>query len=173
MCNSLERSSVPLFNMKGERGRWLRRECDCARENRQRTMGSSAVPPPPCSVACHCTKTGQIWLPLMSIYCPLKVTSSPAWALWHFVHQHAHKCLNSFSFSCSGTCSAVSGVFSVPNATVLPGRSPGPLGLGMGWGGVFRMLLGRGNSNEISTLPYGPSFSPKAGPRSFIMRFVF
>lgn len=94
-------------------------------------------------------------------------------ALWQLLHQYTHKCLNSFSFSCSGTCSAVSGVFSVSNATLLPGRSPGPLGLGMGWGGGFRTPLGRGNGNEISTLPYGPSFSPKAGPSSSKMRFVF
>lgn len=62
---------------------------------------------------------------------------------------------------------------SVPNATVLPGRSPGPPGLTMAWGGGFRALLDRGNSNGITTLPYGPSFSPKAGLSSSIMRFVF
>lgn len=126
-------------------------------------MGSLAVPPPPmqCGLSLYKDWSGQttVNLNLLSSQGPIK----PAQALWHFLHQHTHKCLNSFSFSCSGTCSAVSDVFSVPNATVLPGRSPGPPGLRMAWGGGFRTLLGRGNSNGITTLPYGPSFSPKAG----------
>lgn len=44
MCNSIERFSVPLFNVKGGRGIFLRKECDCAQENKQKTMDSLVLP---------------------------------------------------------------------------------------------------------------------------------
>lgn len=81
-----------------------------------------------------------------------------------------YDCLNLFPFSCSDAPSAISGVFSVPNGTVLPGRPrraelPGFMALGIGWGEL-------GTDNAMRSLPNGPCFALRAGPSPSTMRFV-
>lgn len=119
-CNSLERLSVPLFNVKCGRGRWLRKECDCAQENRQRTMGLLLLPT--CAVQ---PVTAQRLVSTKTVLCPQGLiypsTGSVAYLLLLF--QCTLKGLHLFSLSCSSPGS-VSGVLSVPNDSVLPGKSP-------------------------------------------------
>lgn len=176
MRSSLERLSVPLFNVKGKRGRWLRRECDCAQENRQRTMGSSFLP-----IHAVCLSLQKDWSGLT----PVKYKSivpSRSYQAQHgldgiFYTSVLTVVLLYFYFLalmlvllflvCSQfwmTLFYLAG----PGGQVLPG----PYGTWnrLGWE-ASETLLGKGN--EMRRFSYGPSFSLRAGLSPSIMRFVF